>query len=343
MTNRESSSPDPGADRRIGEVATLLQKLTGQLMQSASVAELFGSAFRALGDVLPIDIAVAVALEQNLHLYVSTRPGLRALVNDALMGRIRAALEEHLSVSFASTEVVVRAERNDLPGSARVGAMPQELSALFEVENRTAGLLMAFRETPAFSPADDSILAIFSAHLALHMGNMRARERIMFLAETDELTGIANKRHFRRRLSTEMERARAYNIPLTLMILDIDDFKQVNDTFGHTIGDVVLSEFCGTINDMLRPPDFFARFGGDEFALILPHTDVDGASSVADRIMSQVRELEIFSSDARPVQCTVSVGIAAFNPDFLTPEEFVRKADLKLYDSKRLGKNRYTA
>jgi diguanylate cyclase (GGDEF)-like protein len=331
-------------ERRIDEVATLLRKLTGELIQTVSLADLFGTAFKTLCDVLPIDIGVAVTLEQNLHLYVSTRPGLRGLVNDALIGRILAALEDRLAVSLALTDVVVRSERNDLPGTeARIGAMPHDLRTPFEVENRTAGLLMVFRETPPFSATDESVLAIFSAHLAVHTGNLRARERMMLLAETDELTGIANKRHFRRRLGTEMERARTYNIPLTLILLDIDDFKHVNDTHGHMIGDVMLSEFCGTINDMLRPPDFFARFGGDEFALILPHTDVEGACSVADRIIAQVRDLAIFSGDETQVRCSVSLGIAAFNPEFLTPEEFVRKADLKLYDSKRLGKSRYTA
>lgn len=331
-------------ERRIDEVASLLRKLTGQLIQTASLADLFGTAFKALGDVLPIDIGIAVSVEQNLHFYVSTRPGLRGLVNDALIQRVLAAIEERLSVSLALTDVIVRSERNDLPGKeAHVGAMPQDLKTVFEVENRTAGLLMVFRETPPFTATDESVLAIFSAHLAVHTGNLRARERMMLLAETDELTGIANKRHFRRRLATEMERARTYNIPLTLMLLDIDDFKHINDTHGHTIGDVMLSEFCGTINDMLRPPDFFARFGGDEFALILPHTDVEGACSVADRILSQVRDLAIFSGEETQVRCSVSLGIAAFNPEFLTPEEFVRKADLKLYDSKRLGKSRYTA
>jgi diguanylate cyclase (GGDEF)-like protein len=267
------------------------------------------------------------------------------LVNDALMDRIRTLLEQRIAVSFASTDAVVRAERNDLPCEGpSVMSLPHELSAVLEVESRTSGLLVLFRggDRP-FGGDDASILTIFSAHLALHIGNFRARERIMQLAETDELTGIANKRHFRRRLLYEMDRARVYNLPLTLLLLDIDEFKAINDTFGHTMGDVLLSEFCGTVHDSLRQPDFFARFGGDEFAVILPHTDVEGACAVADRIMEQVRELTLYTEDETQVQCSVSIGIAEFRADEMLPEEFVRRADLRLYDSKRLGKNRYTA
>ena len=333
----------PKTERHIDEVAALLRTLTVQLMQSASVSELFGSGFKLLADTMPIDIGVAVALEQNLYLYISTRPDARPLANDALLERIRAALERRMSVSFASTDVLVRSESHDLPGTSAVASLPHELSTLFEVENRTAGLLIVFRETPAFSKDDDSLLAIFSAHLALHVGNLRARERIMQLAETDELTGIGNKRHFRRRLAYEMDRARVYNLPLTLLLLDIDEFKKINDTFGHTMGDVVLSEFCATIHDSLRPPDFLARFGGDEFALILPHTDVAGACAVAERVMAQVSDLAIFKDEHTQVSCSVSIGIAEFSSADHLPEEFVRRADLKLYDSKRLGKNRYTA
>ncbi|MGZ4810255.1 MAG: sensor domain-containing diguanylate cyclase [Thermoanaerobaculia bacterium] len=346
MTDRETRSEpqDAKPDRAIDGVVSLIQKLTGELIPSGSMAEMFGVGFRTLCDVLQFDVAVAVVLEQNLYLYISTRPDLPPLVNDALMDRVRAVLEQKISVSFGSTDAIVRAERNDLPCvGPSVTAVPHELSAVLEVENRTSGLLVLFRGNRPFGGDDASILTIFSAHLALHIGNFRARERIMQLADTDELTGIANKRHFRRRLLYEMDRARVYNLPLTLLLLDIDEFKQINDTFGHTMGDVLLSEFCGTVHDSLRQPDFFARFGGDEFAVILPHTDVAGACSVSDRIMEQVRELTLYTDDQTQVRCSVSIGIAEFRADEMLPEEFVRRADLRLYDSKRLGKNRYTA
>ena len=341
----DRAQPPVKTERQIDDVAALLRNLTAQLLQSASVSELFASAFRALCDVMPVDVAVVVTLEQSLYLYISTRPDVRPLVSEELIDRVRRALETRLSLSFASTEVMVRSELNDLPPDGAATSLPHALSTMLEVENRTAGLIIVFRGSTAFSTDDESLLAIFSAHLALHIGNLRARERIMQMADTDDLTGIANKRHFRRRLTSEMERARVYNLPLTLILLDIDDFKRINDTFGHTMGDVVLSEFCGTIRDSLRPPDFFARFGGDEFAVILPHTDVAGACAAAERIMAQVRDLAIFTNEeTTQVHCTVSVGISEFRPeDDPTPEEFVRRADLLLYESKRLGKNRYTA
>jgi diguanylate cyclase (GGDEF)-like protein len=336
--------PHVQPERQIDDVVALIRKLAGQLMDSGSLSELLASGFRTLCDAVRFDVAVAVVLEQNLYLYISTRPDLRPLVNDALMVRVRAALEERIPVSFASTDPIVRSELHDLPAAEHaVTSLPHELSALLEVENRTAGLLVLFRGDEPFAANDLSVLTLFAAHLALHIGNLRARERIMQLADTDEITGIANKRHFRRRLSYEMDRARVYNLPLTLLLLDIDEFKHINDTFGHTMGDVVLSELCGTVYDSLRQPDFFARFGGDEFAVILPHTDLAGACAVSDRILEHVRDLAIFTDDETQVRCSVSIGIAEFRPEETLPEEFVRRADLRLYDSKRLGKNRYTS
>jgi len=176
---------------------------------------------------------------------------------------------------------------------------------------------------------------------ALLIGQLSAREQIQGLADTDDLTGIANKRYFRRQLPQEMERARVYSLPLTLLMFDIDDFKAINDSFGHTVGDVVLSELCGAVRETLRPPDLFARFGGDEFAIILPHTDLGGACSVADRILQKVRALTIPADDEGTIRCSISLGIADYQRSDGTAADVIRRADERLYEAKRSGKNRY--
>ncbi|MBV9493040.1 MAG: GGDEF domain-containing protein, partial [Acidobacteria bacterium] len=161
---------------------------------------------------------------------------------------------------------------------------------------------------------------------------------------TDDLTGIWNKRFFRRQLPQEIERARVYNIPLSLLIFDLDDFKQINDKHGHIVGDVVLSELCGAVREMLRPPDIFARFGGDEFAIILPHTDLAGARAVAQRILDRLRELAIPTDEDGWIHPQISIGVSCFRPDEDgTANDLVRRADARLYESKRVGKNRYTS
>ena len=113
--------------------------------------------------------------------------------------------------------------------------------------------------------------------------------------------------------------------------------------FGHTVGDVVLSELCGAVRETLRPPDLFARFGGDEFAIILPHTDLGGACAVADRILQKVRMLTIPADDEGSIRCSISLGIADYQRTDTTAADVIRRADERLYEAKRAGKNRYSA
>jgi diguanylate cyclase (GGDEF)-like protein len=108
------------------------------------------------------------------------------------------------------------------------------------------------------------------------------------------------------------------------------------------MGDVLLSELCGAVRETLRPPDLFARFGGDEFAVILPHTDLPGARSVAERMIRNVRELRIGGADDGAIRCTISIGMATLDAIDKAAQEFVSRADEKLYESKRLGKDRFS-
>jgi diguanylate cyclase (GGDEF)-like protein len=330
-------------NRQVSDVLGLIQRLTGAAIRCESVAELFETAFRTLFGCVPFDIAVAVMLEQNLDLFISTREAAHGQVSEKLMGSIRATLQQLVAVSFEHTDAVVINEANDLPGEASgADCLAHETHALLTVGTRVSGLLVLYRAEPAFSRHHGELLEIFSTQISMLLGNIAARQRILNLAETDDLTGIWNKRYFRRQLPQEVERARVYALPLSLLIFDLDDFKQINDSFGHTVGDVVLSELCGAVREMLRPPDVFARFGGDEFAVILPHTDLGGARSAADRILQKVNNLTIPADEEGSIRCAISIGIADYRPGD-SAQDLVRRADEKLYLSKRAGKNRYTA
>ncbi|HEX6160735.1 MAG TPA: GGDEF domain-containing protein [Thermoanaerobaculia bacterium] len=323
-------------------LVSLIQELSTRTARAESVRELFAAGFATLFDCVPFDCAVAVMLEQHLDLYVTTREGAQELVDEQLVARIRKTLATLIPVSFESTDVVVRAQQHDVPPREGDAPPEHETYVLLRQDNRTAGLLMLCRAEKPFSRYDNQVLEIFSTQVSMLVGMLRAREKIVNLADTDDLTGIWNKRFFRRQLPQEAERARTFNVPLSLLLFDIDDFKQINDSFGHVIGDVVLSELCGVVRESLRPPDIIARFGGDEFAVILPHTDAAGARSVAERIIRKVTALTIPTDEEGAIRCSISIGVAEYDQNEAA-HDLIRRADERLYEAKRGGKNRYTS
>ena len=160
------------------------------------------------------------------------------------------------------------------------------------------------------------------------------------LAIRDALTGLYNKREFQRRLDQEITRARRYKHNLSLLIIDIDHFKQVNDTFGHQTGDKVLQILCGLIQKQMRPTDSTSRYGGEELALILPETDETDASRTAERLRELIESYTIDAGEGTKLRLTISIGLATFPADGATDLAFVAAADQALYAAKRKGRNR---
>jgi len=326
--------------REYRELLSFVQDLNRSIIASGSMSELFDAAFRKLHETLPFDVGVGVMLEQRLDLFLSSRENLGRNVDQKLSRDIRELLQSQIPVSFDETDAVVRGESTDLPAREGAGeSLDHHLVALLEQEERPAGMLALFRGDRAFDEEDRRLLEILATQVAMVLGNIRAQEKIQNLADQDDLTGTWNKRYIRQRLASEVERSKTYKVPLALLMLDVDEFKSINDTYGHLIGDVVLSEICGTVKQSLRPPDIIGRFGGDEFAIILPHTDLWGARTVAERIVETVLALQVPVDAERVISCSVSIGVAAY-VDPMTAADLIQRADDRLYVSKNGGKGR---
>ena len=161
---------------------------------------------------------------------------------------------------------------------------------------------------------------------------------------TDVLTGLYNRRYLDQRIRTEYENARRYQHPLSVLMLDIDHFKRLNDSHGHQAGDLALHFLSGLILDGIREPDIAARYGGEEFVIIAPNTRLHDAGELAERVRMRIESHELKLARAgenrQTLHITVSIGVAELTPDIITGEQLIECADQALYQAKQSGRNR---
>ena len=169
-----------------------------------------------------------------------------------------------------------------------------------------------------------------------------ALEQLALSNRIDGLTQVFNRKHWEECLAKEFSRARRYDHDLALIMFDLDCFKLLNDTFGHQGGDKVLVEVASQVKDLLRTCDLFGRYGGEEFAIILPETDLIGALDVAERVRSAVEALMV-SFQNETIAVTVSVGVAVINPADTRYEDLISNTDIALYKAKDAGRNKVFA
>lgn len=161
---------------------------------------------------------------------------------------------------------------------------------------------------------------------------------------SDPLTGLHNRRYLMDRLTQEMQRADRHGEPMAFAMIDLDGFKPINDQFGHVVGDKVLRAVGNAIARCVRVSDIAARYGGDEFAIILPQTPPEGAMRVVERVLRAISELQLNDEKGANCKVTASLGLAYYPADDLeTPEDLVHSADGALYGAKRSGKNRFSS
>ena len=211
-----------------------------------------------------------------------------------------------------------------------------------EEGNPVVGIVSVARGDRAFTHGERELFAYLTNQASVSVENVDLHETVQRQAVTDELTGLFNHRRFQEVMAVEVERARRYGHEMGLIMLDIDDFKQVNDTYGHLQGDLVLREVARVLRLSSREIDEPARYGGEEMAVALPQTDLEGAFQFAERVRKAVEALEFpVPSGASVLKVTASFGVASLAAaDHADKDALVAAADGALYQAKRSGKNR---
>ncbi|MHC1781721.1 MAG: diguanylate cyclase [Anaerolineaceae bacterium] len=212
------------------------------------------------------------------------------------------------------------------------------------VSDRILGALGAQNDEKenAYSQEDFNLFSSIGSQIAAAFENIRLFSRMEQLAIMDNLTNIYNRRHFFDLAHREFDRAERYDRPFSVIMADIDHFKKVNDTYGHTAGDLTLQAFARLIQQTIRHVDVLGRYGGEEFAIVLPETNLEQARSAAERLRRKVSEFEIVTSRGA-VHLTISIGISTRSTPGESLEDLIDRSDRGLYAAKNAGRNRVEA
>lgn len=209
------------------------------------------------------------------------------------------------------------------------------LAVPLKTKNKITGILTLQNRKQPFSLNDVHLLSSIANHLNLALTN----SRLALLASTDHLTGLLNNGYFQKRLKIEFARAKKKNKPLSLILGDIDFFKQINDKFGHQQGNVILKKIAEILLQNTPPQTIISRYGGEEFILILPETERKEAIKIAENLKDIVAD-HLFNLKGNLVNITMSFGISNFPEDSINSVDLIEKADLALYQAKKEGRNR---
>jgi len=217
----------------------------------------------------------------------------------------------------------------------------QAAAALHAGSDVIGVLVIGVSERRGFDQAEMERFSAMADQSALALQNAILHGELERLSVTDRLTALFNHGYFEQRLDGEVSRAGRYGHALSLIMLDIDDFKSFNDTFGHPAGDAVLREVSAVIRSNLREMDIAARYGGEEFVIVLPETGIEGSSRVAERIRAEIADLRFPGDAGQPTESrTVSVGVAELEAGCQDGAALVKAADEAMYRAKHTGKNR---
>jgi len=350
----KTTVPVEGNDE-FAELGREFNKMSSELEQR--VDELADERARLRDSIQRIGATFAANLDRTALLEIGTqtivdavegqcgRATIRATIDGPLLEAARVGEIAGAEQAIAAAEAQAQAHGlGDAPASTATVGDTSALAAPIaqhdgDSDEAPRGIVSVARQGRPFTAAEGELVASLARQTGLSLENVDLHEQVQRQAVTDELTGLSNHGRFQQVIAAEAAAARRFDQPLGLVMLDIDDFKRVNDTFGHQQGDLVLREVARVLGDCSREVDEPARYGGEELAVALQQTDLAGAEAIAERVRTVVEALELPRLDGDGTLCvTVSCGVAASADG--DPIALVAAADAALYAAKRAGKNR---
>lgn len=307
---------------------------------------------KMLSVILETAIATLRADAGALMLFSANRDELYIKVGRGLHGRLddpaaRVRVGEGVAGVVGRSGEPLHGPVGNRPGDMQMSPAEPRARAVIAVplkgQGRIQGVLNLYDKEGArhFDDEDLATLRTFATQATVAIDNVLLHHEAQRLSITDGLTGLWNYRYFQMTFDKEIERASRFGRPMSLLILDLDKFKDVNDTYGHQRGDSVLIELATRIKGAIREVDTLARYGGEEFVLILPETDLAGAEQAAEKVCELVRQRRFGSTDEEPLRLTISIGIAVYPDHGDTPAMLVKAADTALYAAKARGRDRH--
>lgn len=325
----------------LSQLYTLNQKLS----ESLHIDEIVKTSISNIKKVISHDISCLFLKKWDQVRVTTNHPQSDDLIEKVKEETLRDSLE-FMEDDRPFSQAVVRHGGSEIMVHLAVGATKIGLLRLirlpdpFPLKGSEGIVLNANQPKGPFSEYHAKILSMTAAPLAIAIRNAEIYKQVEDLAVKDPLTHVLNRRAFPTILEREFRRANRYNIPLALMMIDLDHFKKINDTYGHLVGDQVLREMATAFKASVRDVDVVIRYGGEEFLVILPGTNLQEGLIVANRIKNRV-ERTTFNNDEVPIRMTVSIGVSHYpSPNISTPETLFNQADQALYTAKKNGRNR---